>query len=277
MTFTCLSILWAALVVLSAQMDSLEQLSLEDEQFEPIIENKNVNINVNVNAQELAQELWKIMETRLNNRTIHITNSKSIKKDLERAVIPLVSHNRRDGTSPSVFQVATQLDKIARRAIIRDSPSINMLDEEIMARGIVADMMASTKMTLSKQTYPKTNQKKDSFSRRMLQRSDTKTMSNDDEQNYVNNNIPYLAPRYYITPRKLKLQKKNKNENENMNANINENLNSNIDTKRHHRRSFNGGDSHVPKMRNQNTNSNVNFNSNVNANEAFDFSDEDEV
>ncbi|KYQ46748.1 hypothetical protein ALC60_14269 [Trachymyrmex zeteki] len=91
------------------------------------------------------------------------------------------------------------------------------------------------------------------------------------------NNIPYLAPRYYITPRKLKLQKKNKNENENMNANINENLNSNIDTKRHHRRSFNGGDSHVPKMRNQNTNSNVNFNSNVNANEAFDFSDEDEV
>ncbi|XP_018361341.1 PREDICTED: uncharacterized protein LOC108760056 isoform X2 [Trachymyrmex cornetzi] len=188
MTIVCLPILWATLVVLTVQMDSLEQASEEnvnDEQLGPIIKNKNVNINVNVNAQELAQELWKIIEPRLNNRTNHITNAKSIKKDLKEAVIPLVSQNRRSGTSPPVFQVATQLDKITRRAITRDSPSINMLDEEIMTRYIVADMMAFLKIILSKQTCPKTNQK-DSHSRRMIQRSDTTTMSDDDEQNYAN-------------------------------------------------------------------------------------------
>ncbi|KYN07169.1 hypothetical protein ALC62_01835 [Cyphomyrmex costatus] len=101
-------------------------------------------------------------------------------KDLKEAVISLVPHNRRGRTFPSIFQVATQLDKIARRAITRDTPSINMLDEEIMARDIVADMMASLKMILSKQTHLKTNQK--DSSRRMMQRFDT-TMSDNDEQN----------------------------------------------------------------------------------------------
>jgi len=62
-----------------------------------------------VNAQELAQELWEIIESRLNNR-IHIISSKNI-KDLKEAEIPLVTHNRRSGESSPVFQVVTQLDK----------------------------------------------------------------------------------------------------------------------------------------------------------------------
>ncbi|XP_018406154.1 PREDICTED: uncharacterized protein LOC108782378 [Cyphomyrmex costatus] len=185
MTITCLPILWATIVVVSTQMHSLEQSSEEYEQLlGPIIENKNININVNVNAEELAQELWKIIETRLNNRTNHISSSKSIMKDLKEAVISLVPHNRRGRTFPSIFQVATQLDKIARRAITRDTPSINMLDEEIMARDIVADMMASLKMILSKQTHLKTNQK--DSSRRMMQRFDTTMSDNDEQNNYVN-------------------------------------------------------------------------------------------
>ncbi|KAG5306830.1 EFCB1 protein, partial [Acromyrmex insinuator] len=169
MTIACLSILWATLMVLScAQVRKREQI------IESIIKNKNVNVK----AQELTQELWKIIDSHLN--TNYVTSSKSIEKDLKNAIMPLVSHNRRSGTSPPVFEVATQLDKITRRAIIREFPSINKLDEEIMAKDIVADMMISLKTILSKQIDPK-----DSHNRRMMQRSDS-TMSDDDEQNYVN-------------------------------------------------------------------------------------------
>ena len=53
-----------------------------------------------------------------------------------------------------------------------------------MARDIVADMMASLKVILSKQTHLKINQ--NNHNRRMMQYSDTTTMSDDNEQNYVN-------------------------------------------------------------------------------------------
>ncbi|XP_018406186.1 PREDICTED: putative uncharacterized protein DDB_G0282499 [Cyphomyrmex costatus] len=88
------------------------------------------------------------------------------------------------------------------------------------------------------------------------------------------NNIQYSS-----TPKQLKHQKKPKNDNENVNANINENLNTNFKASRHHRRSYSGGDSRLPKTRNQNMNSNINLNSNVmtNREDASDFNDEDEV
>jgi len=140
---------------------------------------------VNVNAQEMAQELWKIIKTRLNNQT-NITSSKNIIKDLEEAVIPLVLPTKRDETSPSAFHVANQLDKITRRALTRDTPAINILDKEIMARDIVADMMASLKIILSKENQLKTD-KKATLNRKMMHHVVTTTMSNDDEQDdYMN-------------------------------------------------------------------------------------------
>lgn len=141
---------------------------------------------MNVNAQELAEELWKIIESRLNNDTDHLTSSKSILKDLQDAVIPLVSPSRRSTTLPSAFQVASHLDEITRRALTRDAPSINMLDEEIMTRDIVADMMASIKIFLSKQTQVKAN-KRHSPQRRMLHSPVSTTTDDDNEQDdYAN-------------------------------------------------------------------------------------------
>lgn len=160
-------------------------ITIDNLQSGRIIQNKNVNIIVNINAQEVAQELWKIIETRLNNQTSHVTSSKSIMKDLEEAVIPLVLPTRRGKTSLSAFQVANQLDKITRRALIRDTPAINVLDKEIMARDIVADMMASLKMILSKEAQ--LTDKNDNTLNRMTHHVVTTTMSNDNKQDdYMN-------------------------------------------------------------------------------------------
>ncbi|KAL0124699.1 hypothetical protein PUN28_006507 [Cardiocondyla obscurior] len=136
MTIKCLRILWAVLAVAGAKSAT-------------IIENKNVNVIVNVNAQELAQELWKIIESRLNNKTNNVTNPQSIISDLEKAVGPIVSPSRRSNIAPSVLQVANELDKITRKALNLNAPNMNMLDEEIMTRNIVANMMAFLKMILA--------------------------------------------------------------------------------------------------------------------------------
>lgn len=99
----------------------------------------------------MAQELWKVMQAHFNN-SIHLTSSKSIMKDLKEAVTPLVSSTRKSRIFLSAFQVASQLDKITRKALTRDAPTMNMLDKEIMARDIVADMMVSLKLILSAKT-----------------------------------------------------------------------------------------------------------------------------
>ncbi|XP_036144293.1 uncharacterized protein LOC118646106 [Monomorium pharaonis] len=179
MSVTCVTILWATLVVASAKTHLSKSSSKEKNSGNTIIENKNVNVIVNVNAQELALELWKIIESRLNNCTNHTSSSNSIVEDLKEAITPLVSPNRRSST-PSAFQVASQLDSITRRALIRNMPNINMLDEEIMARDIVADMMASMKIFLSKQAAKK------GPSRRMMHRPAATTMYDNKEDNYVN-------------------------------------------------------------------------------------------
>jgi len=144
-----------------------------------------VNVIVNVDAQKVAEELWKIIETHLNDDT-DLMSSKSIQKDLEDAIIPLVSPSRRK-SSPSVFQVANQLDNITRKALIKNELDINMLDEEIMARDIVANMMATLKMILSKETPSQLNtNNEDSFNRRMMHRlinNTTTTILDDNKQN----------------------------------------------------------------------------------------------
>nr|XP_012219763.1 PREDICTED: LOW QUALITY PROTEIN: uncharacterized protein LOC105670686 [Linepithema humile] len=108
--------------------------------------NKIVNVIVNLDPREVAEELWKVMEARLSNGTSHITSSKSAIRDLKNTVQPILSSSRRDGTLPSAFQVAGQFDQITRRALTRDTSTINSLDEEILTRDIVADMMFCLKI-----------------------------------------------------------------------------------------------------------------------------------
>lgn len=142
-----------------------------------IIQNKNVNIIVNVDAEEVAKELWKVIEARLNNGTGHLTNSWKAIRDLETVVAPIVSPNRRSTTQPSAYQVANELDRITRRALTRDTPGISLLDEEIMARDIVADMMVSLKMIQSR------IDETDAPSRRMY--DSVATVNDDDRDDYV--------------------------------------------------------------------------------------------
>lgn len=133
---------------------------------------------MNVNPQEVAKELWKLIEARLNNGTGHPTNSWNTIKDLEKVVTPLVLGNRRSLTQPTAYHVASELDRITRRAIARDSPEIGLMDEEIMTRNIVADMMVSLKTVQSR------SEEANKPSKRMY---DSNVMTNNDEQDdYVN-------------------------------------------------------------------------------------------
>lgn len=145
-----------------------------------MVENKNINVIMNImDTQEIAMELWKMIEARLSNRTNHLTSSESTIKELEKAVTPFVSPTRR-GTSQSAFQVASQLDKITRRVLTRDTPNIDLLDEEIMTRDIVADMMSSLKMKTIQSKIDET----DVSSRRAIH-SPVKILS-DEKDDYVN-------------------------------------------------------------------------------------------
>lgn len=122
---------------------------------------------MNLDTKEVAEELWKVIEARLTNRSNHTIGSQSAIKALENVVTPLVSPTRR-GIQPSIYQVASKFDDIARRTLTRDTPSMDMLDEEIMTRDIVADMMACLKTILSK-TVTQTLDEENTFTRRTLQ------------------------------------------------------------------------------------------------------------
>lgn len=148
--------------------------------------NKNVNVIVNMDPKEVAEELWKLIEARLNNGTNYITNSQSTIKDLENAIEPLLSSTRRDGTSVSVYQVANELDKITRKALTRNTPTINTLDKEIMIRDIVADMMAYLKIFMS-ETIKSKNKVMHTSSRRILH--NPPTINNNEQEDYVIINI----------------------------------------------------------------------------------------
>ncbi|XP_032670240.1 uncharacterized protein LOC116843701 [Odontomachus brunneus] len=161
---TYLPILCATLALTSAQ--------------ETIIQNKNINIIVNVDPEEVAKELWKVIEARLNNGTDHPISSWNAIRDLEKVVTPLVSPSRRSSTQPSAYQVANELDRITRRALTRDSPGISLIDEEIMTRDIVADMMVSLKMIQSR------SEGTNAPSRRMY--DPVAATSDDERDDYVN-------------------------------------------------------------------------------------------
>ncbi|XP_014484119.1 PREDICTED: uncharacterized protein LOC106749310 [Dinoponera quadriceps] len=154
---------------------------------ETVIQNKNVNIIVNVDPQEVAKELWKVIEARLNS-TGHPTHAWNAIKDLEKVVAPLVMPGRRSLTQPSAYHLATEFDQIARRALTRDTPGLNLMDQEIMIRDIVAEMMVSLKMIQSKIEEASFNhfglRTEATPNRRMYE--PITTVSDDEHNDYVN-------------------------------------------------------------------------------------------
>lgn len=143
---------------------------------ETVIRNKNVNIIVNVNPEDVARELWKMIEARLNNGTSHFTISRNTIRDLEQVVAPLVMPSRRSAMQLSAYQVASELDRITRKALTHDTPGMSLMDEEIMTRDIVADMMISLKTIQSK------IEEEDEPERRMFESVTTEKNVHDDEQ-----------------------------------------------------------------------------------------------
>lgn len=177
---TYLLILCTTLAVTIGQIYSQEK-TLQEEAG-TFIQNKNVNIIVNLNIQEVAKELWKVIEARLTNRTTNIASSENAIKELEKVVQPLMSPTRRVGTH-SAFQMASQFDKITRRTLTRDKPTMSELDAEIMTRDIVADMMTSLKMIISQTVQSKLDEA--AVSNRRAMHSSAKIYE-DDEDDYVN-------------------------------------------------------------------------------------------
>ncbi|XP_020278064.1 uncharacterized protein LOC109851899 isoform X2 [Pseudomyrmex gracilis] len=170
---------------LSSKLDDVhsKHFNTREKESEILVENKNVNIIVNLDPREVAEELWRVIEDRLTNRSKHAIGSQNAIKSLENAVTPLVSPTRR-GIQPSIYQIASKFDDIARRMLTRDTPSMDMLDEEILTRDIVADMMACLKTILSK-TVTQTLDEENMFTRRTLQhRQQSNSIAiNTDEQN----------------------------------------------------------------------------------------------
>lgn len=122
-------------------------------QSETLIRNKNVNIVMNLEAKEVARELWKLIEMRLNNTTATEVSTRTegnIIEKLEDAVTPFVSPSRRNLPFASAYQVATNLDQITRNTLVKHLPAMNVLDKEIMTRDIVANMMTTLKAHSSK-------------------------------------------------------------------------------------------------------------------------------
>lgn len=106
-----------------------------------MIENKNVNIVVNVDPKEVAKELWKILEKRLDNPPSRRSQtSKEMIKELETIVSPIVLPSRR-ANEPSAFEIADALDHVTRKALQVDSVERSSMEKEILTRNIVANMM----------------------------------------------------------------------------------------------------------------------------------------
>lgn len=119
-------------------------------QLERVIHNKNVNVIVNLDPKNVALELWKLMRNRISNNTRNFISEQNIIDDLETAVMPFVTPSRRTMTPLYAYQVATDLDQIIRTAFIRNFPNMNLLDVEVTTRNIVANMMATLKILVSR-------------------------------------------------------------------------------------------------------------------------------
>ncbi|KAH0549016.1 hypothetical protein KQX54_005181 [Cotesia glomerata] len=113
----------------------------ESKEGDTVIENKNVNIVVNVDPKEVAKELWKILEKRLDNPPSRRSQtSKEMIKELETIVSPIVLPSRR-ANEPSAFEIADALDHVTRKALQVDSVERSSMEKEILTRNIVANMM----------------------------------------------------------------------------------------------------------------------------------------
>ncbi|XP_034940237.1 uncharacterized protein [Chelonus insularis] len=111
---------------------------------ETVIENKNVNIVVNVDPKEVAKELWSIIEERMDkppSRRSPLTQQ--IMTELENIITPIIRPTRR--SQPSAYEVAAALDHVTRRAFKNDIGQSNAIENEIVTRNTVADMMSTLK------------------------------------------------------------------------------------------------------------------------------------
>lgn len=106
-----------------------------------MIENKNVNIVVNVDPKDVAKELWKIIEKRMDNPPSRRSQlSHEVVKELENIVTPIVIPSRRKN-EPSAFEIADALDHVTRKALKDGSKERSSMEDEILTRSIVANMM----------------------------------------------------------------------------------------------------------------------------------------
>lgn len=124
-----------------------------------MIKNKNVNIIVNVDPRDIAEELWKLIQNRLSkNSTRRFLHTSKHLGELRKIVQPLVTTKPSHGGSlkASVQEVADELDDVAREALIKDDPVRDPIELEILARGIVGDMMALLKK-IFRERKPETN------------------------------------------------------------------------------------------------------------------------
>ncbi|XP_015587748.1 uncharacterized protein LOC107264230 [Cephus cinctus] len=111
-----------------------------------IIENKNVNILVNVDAKAIAEELWKVIEAHLKLKPNRRSFDSQVKlRELENIVSSILTPSRRGSHGPSPFEIAHQLDHVARSAISNDGLRENSLDTEIVFRNIVSEMLEDLK------------------------------------------------------------------------------------------------------------------------------------
>ena len=110
------------------------------------MENKNVNLIVNVDPKDVAKELYKLIENRIDPGTGRRApiNRETI-EELEKIVGPVVSPTRRSHR-PSAFEIAYSLDHVTRKAILGDHLTDPTIDDEIVTRDIVADMMQKLKV-----------------------------------------------------------------------------------------------------------------------------------
>ncbi|XP_057331452.1 uncharacterized protein LOC130671525 [Microplitis mediator] len=108
---------------------------------ETVIENKNVNIVVNVDPKDVAKELWKIIEKRMDNPPSRRSQlSHDVIRELENIVTPIVIPSRRKN-EPSAFEIADALDHVTRKALKDGSKERSSMEDEILTRNIVANMM----------------------------------------------------------------------------------------------------------------------------------------
>lgn len=155
-----------------------------------VIENKNVNIIVNVDPKDVAKELWKLIQNRMDDRQgRRSADDQRIVEELEKIVTPIVRPTRRSH-KPTAFELAYSLDHLTRKALIGDHMQRPTIEDEIVTRDVVARMMMKLK-TITKEEEESLDLRGPANTRRM-QVSEEDERKNDydgDDDEFVNVNL----------------------------------------------------------------------------------------